>query len=72
MNSNSILSYDDDSAICEALGCYSKATGKITLKVGSKGTITLFLCESCKPRFSANDSSQQNSRGLDLNAAKQS
>jgi hypothetical protein len=37
--------------VCEAAGCYSTATNKIAVKVGSKKTIFLFLCNICKPKF---------------------
>jgi hypothetical protein len=37
--------------VCEAVGCYSIATNKISVKVGSRGTIFLFVCNECKPKF---------------------
>jgi hypothetical protein len=36
--------------ICEAVGCHAKATNKVEAKVGS-GTIFLFLCDMCTPKF---------------------
>jgi hypothetical protein len=39
-------------SICERIGCNANATSKISVKVGDKRQITLFLCEKCKPRFS--------------------
>jgi hypothetical protein len=59
--SNNVRSAElNNGIVCECIGCYAKATDKITLKIGSKGTITLFLCENCKPRFSTNYNNQQN------------
>jgi hypothetical protein len=38
--------------MCEALGCKAKASSKVSVGVGDKGHIDLFLCEKCRPRFS--------------------
>lgn len=52
MSSNSIISPDvNNDSVCEALGCSYKATDKITVKIGTKGTISLFLCRNCILRF---------------------
>jgi hypothetical protein len=48
---NNIRSSEINNPICEFVGCYSEATNKIAVKVGSKGTIFLFLCDNCKPKF---------------------
>jgi transcription elongation factor Elf1 len=49
-------SYDaakqDINGICECVGCNANATSRVSVKVGDKGQITLFLCEKCKQRFS--------------------
>lgn len=37
--------------ICEAAGCFSKAAIKLPVRVGTSGTIALFLCEKCKSKF---------------------
>jgi hypothetical protein len=37
--------------ICEATGCFEKATNNIPIKVGSLGIITLLLCSNCVPKF---------------------
>ena len=37
--------------ICEAYGCYAKATTEISVKVGQQGTISLLLCKECINRF---------------------
>jgi hypothetical protein len=42
----------DINGICEGIGCYANATSKLSVKVGNKGQIILFLCEKCEPRFS--------------------
>lgn len=48
-------SYDkakqDINGICECIGCNANATSRVSVKVGDKGQITLFLCEKCRPRF---------------------
>jgi hypothetical protein len=51
--SNSIRSPEiNNDIICEAIACYSKATNKIAIKVGSDDrTMSLFLCNNCKPKF---------------------
>ena len=54
MSSNNITS-DLNNAICEADGCFAKAKVSVAVKVGSKGTISLLLCENCRPRFSTDD-----------------
>ena len=41
----------NNSVICEAVGCSAKATTKVTTRLGSEGTIFLFLCDNCKPKF---------------------
>jgi hypothetical protein len=33
--------------ICEAFGCYAKATTVIKVKVGQRGIISLLLCQEC-------------------------
>jgi len=39
--------------VCEAVGCNSKPKIKLTLRVGLKGRIPVFVCERCV-KFSAN------------------
>jgi hypothetical protein len=50
MNSGS-KQMEDINGICECIGCYSNATSRVSVKVGDKGQITLFLCEKCRPQF---------------------
>ena len=40
-----------NSITCEAVGCFSKAAIKLEVRVGTAGTIALFLCEECKSKF---------------------
>jgi hypothetical protein len=54
MSSNNIPS-DLNNVICEAVGCFAKAKFKVPINVGTKGTISLFLCEKCRPRFSTDN-----------------
>lgn len=53
-------SYDaakqDINGICECIGCNANATSSVSVNVGDKGQITLFLCEKCKARFSDSES----------------
>ncbi len=42
---------DANNFMCEATGCFEKATDKIAIKVGSLGVITLLLCSNCIPKF---------------------
>jgi len=37
--------------ICDATGCFAKATTKIDMKVGKNGIISLELCNSCVAKF---------------------
>jgi hypothetical protein len=37
--------------ICEAVGCFAKATTTIEVKVGQEGLISLSLCEDCIKKF---------------------
>jgi hypothetical protein len=60
MSNNIVQSDLNNDIVCEAIDCSSKATKMLTLKVGSKGTISLFLCENCKSLFSS--SSHENNR----------
>jgi hypothetical protein len=49
------MSSEVNNSICEAIGCFAKAKFKVPINVGTKGTISLFLCEKCRPRFSTDD-----------------
>lgn len=39
------------SHVCEATGCFKKATERIAIKVGDLGAISLFVCSDCVTRF---------------------
>lgn len=41
----------DHDVTCEAAGCCSGAKFNISLAVGNKGTISVFLCENCISKF---------------------
>lgn len=47
---NSFTSNTQNDETCNCLGCYQFATNKISLKIGKK-SITIFVCENCKPKF---------------------
>jgi hypothetical protein len=49
--SENIISSEIYNVICEAYGCYAKATTEISVKVGQQGTISLLLCKECINRF---------------------
>jgi hypothetical protein len=37
--------------ICEAAGCYAKATDKIKVRAGPLGVISLLVCSDCVTKF---------------------
>jgi hypothetical protein len=41
--------------ICEAAGCFTRATVEIEVRVGHKGTLPLNLCEKCVSKFQEGD-----------------
>ena len=45
---------DSTQQICNAFGCSNTAAVKIVLPVGSK-SLTIFVCESCIPKFDGID-----------------
>jgi uncharacterized protein YlaI len=53
--SNNTISSEVNNSICEAVGCFANAKFKVPINVGTIGKISLFLCESCKSRFSTDD-----------------
>jgi hypothetical protein len=46
-----ILDFQVNKTICEAVGCFVRATNRIDVKVGKKGIISLDLCDSCVKKF---------------------
>ena len=49
---NNILPSEVYKGLCEALGCFTQATGEVKIAVGHLGTIKLLVCDNCKPKFS--------------------
>ena len=50
MNQSTITA-EVNNGICEAVGCFAKATVQIEVSVGDKGTISLSLCNDCVRKF---------------------
>ncbi|HEY7571453.1 MAG TPA: hypothetical protein VH796_08790 [Nitrososphaeraceae archaeon] len=46
-----VLDLQINNFVCEATGCFEKATDKIVVKVGSLGAISLLLCRNCVAKF---------------------
>lgn len=51
MEPSTISQRDIKNIVCEAVGCTANATTQINIPVGDLGTISLLLCNDCKPRF---------------------
>jgi hypothetical protein len=49
--SQSTISSEVNKGICEALGCFAKATKEVEVQVGKQGKIILRLCGSCIAKF---------------------
>jgi hypothetical protein len=49
-----ILGSEVNNIICEAAGCFEKATNVIPVRVGQKGSIVLYLCQNCQSKFEDN------------------
>ena len=49
------LNLQVNNGICEAYGCFQKATTKISVKVGQLGSISLDLCANCTEKFHDKD-----------------
>ena len=54
-NKDSTMQQNIGNSTCEAVGCYSKVSIEIYLKVGTKGIIPLFLCANCKAKLCPDD-----------------
>jgi hypothetical protein len=52
--SQQTLDPEVNNSICEAVGCFAKATTKIAVKVGQQGVISLCLCQNCISKFDDN------------------
>jgi hypothetical protein len=44
--------------ICEAVGCFEKATAKINVKVGNLGSVSLDVCPHCIRKFNGNSNGE--------------
>jgi hypothetical protein len=40
-----------EGTICEAFGCSSRATTRIVLPMGHKGSIPVYVCDECVTKF---------------------
>jgi hypothetical protein len=49
----------NNSDVCEAVGCFAKATLMIEVKVGERGFIPLSLCSRCVSKFEDADTECQ-------------
>jgi hypothetical protein len=49
-----IMCFQVNKGICEAYGCFERATTQINVKVGQLGTIPLDLCFYCVKKFDVN------------------
>jgi hypothetical protein len=49
--SQEIIDSEVNNDTCEGVGCSAKATNEIAVKVGSLGSISLYLCEYCAKIF---------------------
>jgi hypothetical protein len=49
------LQVNNTICICEAVGCFERATTKTKVKVGNLGSISLDLCTNCVGKFEEND-----------------
>jgi hypothetical protein len=45
---------DINKNICQAVGCFAKATDKIALKGGTFGIISVLVCRNCIGKFQDN------------------
>jgi hypothetical protein len=52
-----------NNSICEAVGCSSKATDKIVVKVGTLGIISLLVCSNCIGKFQSDSAQETNKLG---------
>jgi hypothetical protein len=45
---------DINNSICEAVGCFAKATDKVELEGGTFGVISVLVCRNCIGKFQDN------------------
>jgi hypothetical protein len=51
MNVTKTLASQLDKSICDGFGCSETAITEITVNAGQLGTVNLYLCEKCIPKF---------------------
>ena len=52
MNSKILsLNLKDKDIVCEATGCYEKATKKVKVSAGKFGEISILVCKKCIHKF---------------------
>ena len=56
--SQEIIDSEVNNDICEAVGCFAKATIGIALKVGQQEVIPLRLCKDCVNKFDGDEESK--------------
>jgi hypothetical protein len=54
MSQDAISSFESNKEICEAVGCFAKATTDIAVKISQHQTIFLHLCKNCVCKFQDN------------------
>ena len=61
---NEYSDIDTNKNICQAVGCFAKATDKIALEGGTYGVISVMVCRNCIGKFqddSAHDTNELSS-----------
>jgi hypothetical protein len=57
--SKEVIELQVNNTICEAVGCFKRATTKIDVRVGQLGSIPLDLCIECVKKFDQTISEKQ-------------
>jgi hypothetical protein len=55
---------DINKNICQAVGCFAKATDKIALKGGTFGIISVLVCRNCIGKFQDNGIQETEPKGV--------
>lgn len=63
---NEVLHLHVNNSICEAVGCFEKATTKTKVKVGNLGSISIDLCGDCTRKFDQNGNNKGYFRNADV------
>ena len=56
--------------ICQAVGCYAKATDKIALEGGTYGVISVLVCRNCIGKFQDDSTQETNKLGSNTRSNK--